>query len=235
MPLISTIRHDEIFNADENNQRVTIIGAGATGSRVFASLVELGLTKITVIDPDIVEAHNLANQIYSHKDIALPKVEACKRWMQQKTGRSVLPGTMEFIQASLPNEEMRIQGTVFLLTDTMSSRREIFEAHLRNNLDVYRVIETRMASTHGNVLVFNPNLPRDISYWVNTLIDDSEGEVSACGGSLSVGPTANIIANLAVWQYMHSKTSLLALERQISIYLKPLCISMEGYPNVQAA
>ena len=49
-PIVTT-RHDSIFNA-RRALPVTIVGAGATGSRVFASLVELGCSQIQVIDFD---------------------------------------------------------------------------------------------------------------------------------------------------------------------------------------
>ncbi len=226
--MISTIRHDEIFNARENNQRITIIGAGATGSRVFAALVELGLTNITVYDFDKVEAHNLANQIYGNKDIGQYKVAGLKEWFELKTHALSQPDGMAFI-ADKVDRHTKLKGTIFLLTDTMESRREIFEHCIKGNSDVYRVIETRMASTHGNIYTFDPHTRG--TDWLNTLVDDEQGEVSACGSSISVGTTASIIANMAVWQFMHAKTNPEAGDEVVNIFLKPLCMSTSKLEN----
>jgi molybdopterin/thiamine biosynthesis adenylyltransferase len=221
---ISTVRHDEIFSARDNNQRVTIIGAGAIGSRVFSALVELGLTKITVIDFDTVAPHNLANQIFGAADVGKLKVEACRDWYQTKTGFKA-PNIMEFIDAKIPSKNVDVKGTVFLLTDSMESRQDIFENVLRGNSEVYRVIEVRMASTHGNVHTFIPSIDEEADAWLATLIDDDLAEASACGSSLTVGTTASILANTAVWQFMHAKTDAAAVDTAIDIFLKPMCIS----------
>lgn len=231
---ISTVRHDEVFNARQNNSQITIIGAGAIGSRVFAALVELGLTKIRVIDFDNVEAHNLANQIFNHSDIGKPKVEACADWYKLKTGYEP-PKTMEFINAKLPCDDIQTTGTVFLLTDSMVSRREIFESCIRGNLSAFRVIEVRMASTHGNVHVFSPLVDAESKAWIDTLIDDDLAEVSACGSSLTVGTTASILANAAVWQFMHSKTDEAALDTAIDVFLKPMVVATRSLYSEQRA
>ena len=221
---LSTVRHDEVFNARKNNQQITIIGTGAIGSRVFAALVELGLTKIHLIDFDHVEAHNLANQIFNNDDIGKTKIHACEVWYKRKTGY-IPPDEMVFSEAKLPHPETKVAGSVFLLTDSMASRREIFEKCIRDNDDVYRVIEVRMAATHGNVHLFNPHVEEEVDAWINTLIDDDLAEVSACGSSLTVGTTASILANMAVWQFVHSKTDEAAVDTAVDIFLKPFVVT----------
>ncbi len=52
---LSTIRHNEVFPAHKHNDHIDLIGAGAIGSRVWAALVELGLTDMSVYDFDDVE------------------------------------------------------------------------------------------------------------------------------------------------------------------------------------
>ena len=62
------------------------------------------------------------------------------------------------------------------------------------------VVETRMGKDAGRVYLFNPNLPNHIKKWEETLYEDKEAEVSACGTSISVGPTADMVNGIAVWQ-----------------------------------
>tara|TARA_B110000116_G_scaffold271008_1_gene290555 strand:+ start:10233 stop:10913 length:681 start_codon:yes stop_codon:yes gene_type:complete len=222
--MISTIRHDSIFDKNTFNTPVHIIGAGATGSRVFAALVELGLTNITVHDFDDIEPHNLANQAYQHDDIGMPKVMGCARLYQDKTGENV-PTGMELLNERVTGDT-KLSGVVFLLTDTMSSRKEIFEGALLNNIDVEFLIETRMASSYGNVYAIDPCNEAQSAKWLETLSeDDDPSETSACGASISVGPTASIIANMAVWQFINFAENREAVDEETVVFLRPLVIS----------
>lgn len=224
---LSTIRHASVFDPTKNNVPVTIIGAGATGSRIWLALVELGLTNITVYDFDHVEAHNLANQIYLQEHIGMPKVEALADYYLKKTGRNP-PDTMRFINQKVePDQEAELAGILFLLTDTMKSRREILKHQIIGNSNIFNVIETRMASSYGNVFQFNPFDQDEVTAWENSLIDDDDAEVSLCGSSISVGTTASVIANIAVWQFMLFLTQQDVIDKQVNIFLKPLCVGRD--------
>jgi len=222
--MLSIIRHEHIFNPREHTDHICIVGAGATGSRIFMALIELGLSNITVYDPDTVEAHNLANQAYLHKHIGLLKVEALRDLYRMKMGTSP-PESMQFIPQTVPSTVYPLKGIVFLLTDTMSSRKEIFDTQLKKNPDVFHVYETRMAATHGRILHFCPNVTKQADAWEATLVPDGEAEVSPCGGTLSVGTTASIIANMAVWQFMHMQTNPDAADSCTKIFLRPTAIT----------
>lgn len=228
--MLSTIRHQEIFDPHANNHPITIIGAGAIGSRIFATLVELGLTNITVYDFDDVEQHNLANQLYGENDVGTSKVTALMRWAHFKLGEHTLPTTFRFIKRKV-EPGMEIKGTVFLLVDSMDERRKLYNGCIKNNLDVPRVIECRMAATHGDVYHFDHTTA---DQWLNTLIDDDKAEVSGCGSAFSVAPTAAIISNLAVWQFIHAKTNIEALDPIVHVFLKPLVIATESWSRNHA-
>lgn len=225
---ISTTRHNHIFNAAVHTQPVHIIGAGATGSRVFAALVELGVQNIAVYDGDTVEAHNLANQIFNHAHIGMPKVEALADWYFQKTGCKP-PDTMkfhnEFVGPKFPAKPL--DGFVFLLTDSMSSRELIASIYFHNKVNDYieRIIETRMASLHGNIYHFDPKDEAKLASWRVSLIDDGQAELSPCGTPISVGTTASVIANLAVQQYMWLCENPPGADERIDLYLRPLHVT----------
>jgi molybdopterin/thiamine biosynthesis adenylyltransferase len=227
MSELSLIRHLSIFNPTKNNIPVHIIGAGATGSRLWLALVELGLTNISIYDFDNVEAHNLANQIYLHDDIGKPKVEALQDYYKAKTGREPM-NSFKFINQEVNAENFNkedFNGVVFILTDTMSSRKDIFE-NLIQGSQTFAMIETRMSSSFGDVKTVNPFDETQSQEWLDSLISDDDAEVSACGSSISVGPTASIIANLAVWQFIHTLTNPEALDANINLHLKPLMLSL---------
>ena len=88
-------------------------------------------------------SHNIANQVYGKGDIGKTKVKALAEIVKAQTG------------CELKVHETKVDGTqemgdvVFLLTDTMSSRKEIWTKGLRYKTKIKLMIETRMGSDTG--------------------------------------------------------------------------------------
>lgn len=220
--MISTIRHQEIFNPADNDQGITVIGAGAIGSRIFATLVELGLQRLTVYDFDTVDSVNIANQLYGVNDVNSYKAHALQDWTESKIGPLSTDSRLVFANRAV-TPSTKIGGTVFLLVDSLEERRNLFINCIIGNYDVPRVIDVRMAATHGKIYCFDPHIKAD-SY-LATLGDDGDAEVSACGSPFSVAPTAAVLSNLAVWQFINAKTNPVAADEVTSVFLKPLTVT----------
>lgn len=226
--MLSTLRHQEIFNPRDHDTGLTIIGAGAVGSRVFATLVELGLTRIKVFDPDSVEEHNLSNQAFSWNDVGDYKVNGLHRWAERKIGYAGFTSMNSLTRwptAVTPENLHELDGTVFLLVDSLETRRQLVEALPSPCFDIPRVIDTRMAATHGVIYTFNPSDEEQRAQYLATLGADEDAEVSACGSPFSVAPTAALIANLAVWQFINAKTNPEAASAIIKAFFKPLIVT----------
>jgi hypothetical protein len=223
--MLSTIRHDAVFRAyDYKDYPIHIVGAGATGSRVFMSLLELGLTNLHVYDFDIVEPHNLANQAFLFEHVGLPKVKALQNLASLKLGVPEDKLPMRFINERI--DQRQFDGFLFLLTDTMASRRKIIDNQSTGpDSTLLHVFETRMASSHGNVYHFSPTNPHQRQAWFDSLISDDEGEVSPCGTSISVGATASLIANLAVWEFMNFLLDDGCATAQLDVFFKPMLLT----------
>ncbi len=195
--MIDASRHRTIFSPEKFGERqIDIIGVGATGSRVALELAKLGVTNIHAWDFDLVERHNVANQIYGQNQIGQPKVRALQEMIEEQTGTKISVH-QERVDGSQPLGEI-----VFLLTDTMSSRQEIWQKGLRYKPNINLVIETRMGTDTGRVYTITPYEPNHVMAWEATLHDDNMPGVerSACGSAQSLGPTAGLLADLAVWQ-----------------------------------
>ncbi|MDP1690151.1 MAG: ThiF family adenylyltransferase [bacterium] len=192
---VDPMRHLSVFKPHAfGARRVDVVGCGATGSRIVLSLAKLGVEHIHAWDFDRVEEHNLANQVFGQGDVGQLKVEALAALVQKDTGVRIQTHA-ERVDGSQP-----LGDVVFLLTDTMFSRKEIWENGLKLKLRTRLLVETRMGVDNGRVYTLNPNLLGHIRAWEEAWYPDEEAEVSACGSSVSVGPTAEIIAGLAVWQ-----------------------------------
>ena len=192
---IDPLRHLSVFSPHAfGTKRVDVIGVGATGSRIALSLAKLVVENIHVWDFDRVEEHNVANQAFGNSDIGTLKVEALAALVKAATGTKIST------HAERVDGSQALGEVVFLLTDTMSSRKEIWNGALKFKLRTKLLVETRMGADNGRVYTVNPNKPGHIKEWEATLYSDDEAEVSACGASVSVGPTAEVIAGLAVWQ-----------------------------------
>jgi len=201
---IDYIRQLEVFDPSTFKTPIHLIGGGSVGSWVALMLSKLGVADITVWDFDTVEAHNIPNQFFKVDDIGKLKVEGIKDNISEYTGVSI-NGKNEKVDGS-----QRLEGIVFLLTDTMKSRKEIFEKAIRYNSKVKLLIETRMGLDGGRVYTINPIMPKEVKAYEETMYSDEESAVSACGASQSVVATAVQIASYAVWQFLawHNKVEL---------------------------
>lgn len=201
---INYSRQADLFDNSTFKTPIHIIGAGATGSWVALFLAKLGISNITVWDFDKVEEHNIPNQVYRIKyeglsgyetDIDKHKVEALGDLIYDSTGISLNQKNIR-VDGNQP-----LSGIVFVLTDTMKSRKEIYEKAIKLNPAVKLLIETRMGLEGGRVYVVDPmNMKQAKEYESTFTYNDDEAEVSACGTSQSVIATAVQIASIAVWQ-----------------------------------
>jgi len=198
--MIETLRHDSVFSSHRfGDKRIDIIGAGATGSKICSSLYKLGINNIHVWDFDHIVEHNIANQAFKKSQVGMQKVDALRDICSENLGDSI-----GFFDGKFHNEKVdgsqKIGPIVFLLTDTMKSRKEIWDKSLKMKGDVKLLIETRMGIDEGRIYTVIPFLPPHVVEYEKTLYNDEETPVSACGANPSVGPTADIVSGMAVWQ-----------------------------------
>lgn len=196
--LLDATRHQSIFSPEAfGDTRIDVIGAGATGSYIVLQLAKLGIRNIHVWDFDVIEAHNLANQLYGPKHIGMAKVDALRLLVHEMSGVEITAHN-ERVEANT-----EIEGKyVFLLVDSIEARKEIGEECLSLNMTTKFVVETRMGVELCNVETFNPQIPSEFDKWFANLPDEAVVETSACGTAITVGATAQIVVGLAIWQFL---------------------------------
>jgi len=187
-------RQIDLFSPEKfGDKEVHIVGCGATGSWVALLISKMGVQKLHLWDFDIVEAHNLPNQVFRLSDVGKSKVSALAEIIREQTGFSVTAHN------EAVTGKTTLRGVVFLLVDSMAVRQEIWTGALKFKLPVELMVETRMAIDNGRVYAINPSRPADIKLWEGTLYGDSEAENSLCTNRV-ISPTVAYISSLAAWK-----------------------------------
>lgn len=193
--MLDLLRQVDLFKPGKFKDKIIdVIGVGASGSYIVWLLSKVGLSNIRIWDFDTIEGHNISNQCFMLKHIGKSKVEAMKEMV--KEGADIeIQGFEKKVEDS-----QELGHIVFLLVDSMSMRKVIWNNLLKHKLNIECMIETRMSASSGRVYLIHPYDPNHVKNWEETLCDDSEAEVSSCGASISIATTASLVASIAVWQ-----------------------------------
>ena len=193
----------DFFQPDSVEQRIHIIGCGSVGSTLAELLVRNGLTKLTLWDFDLVEPHNLSNQMFRHKDIGNLKVEALRDILLEINPEA--EGEIE-IQPEGWRGKM-LSGWLFLCVDNIDLRREIVEKHMDSPY-VKGVFDFRTLLTSAQHYAADwsdykqkKNLLKSMQFSHDEA--KSETPVSACGVTLGVVTTVRSICELGVNNFLN--------------------------------
>jgi len=193
----------EFFNPDKCKDPIHIIGNGSVGSTVAELISRFGLINARLYDFDVVEEHNLANQMFTTRNLHKPKVEAVyDRWIEinpeaAKTIRLYGDGW---------NGE-KLSGYVFLCVDNIELRRRIVEAN-KLNINIKAMFDFRTALDTAQHYAADWSKSKDIEAFLNTMdFTHEEAEknvpVSACKVSLCVMPTVWSVAMAGVTNFVN--------------------------------
>lgn len=222
-------RHRELFDAEKFKTPITIIGAGATGSWLALALAKLGIDDIDIWDFDKVEEHNIPNQLYRlqystdpmennkytgiSSDINQPKVNALYRIIYDSTTTEIKTHNEKFI-------EERLSGIVFLMVDSMSERKRIWETSIKMRPAIKLLVEPRMGLDVGRIYNVNPTNINNIKEYEDTYYSDDTAEVSACGNSMTVISSALGVTSWCVRQLINFVNNPEEIDNEILIDFK---------------
>jgi len=171
MAEVSFLRHAGWFGPEDANEHtLNIIGVGATGSYIGLIAAKMGFHNFRVWDADIVEDHNLPNQIYEIEDVNKKKVDAFERVLTAFNPRIKVEKHDYFFKKE---HKDLLEGPLVLTVDTMSARKEIYDAFYFN-WKVNKVFETRVGFDYAEVNIIDNMNSVHMNEWKNTLRDDSE-------------------------------------------------------------
>jgi len=103
--------------------RVGIVGLGGTGSIVLEQLAHLGVGKLLLIDPDVVERTNLNRLVgASESDISKPKVEASASLAKRINPKVCVETIFSSVLLASVAEQLVDTDFIFCCTDSHGSR-----------------------------------------------------------------------------------------------------------------
>ncbi len=116
---------NRIYNPENQKVEPIIIGAGSTGSFIALCLAKMGINKISVIDFDKVEEHNLNGQFYRFSDIGEFKVDALKKIIKDFTDIEINAINTEVNEDY--DFDINLNSLIILAVDDMEVRKLIYE------------------------------------------------------------------------------------------------------------
>lgn len=167
--------------------QVTLVGVGGIGSPTALALAKLGVPKLTLIDHDRVENHNVPNQLFALEDVGLLKVTSV-----QAACEAFSPTEVVAIQARIEangwhaNDDCEIappamlRGVVVSGLDSMQARLDLWDTCLRNNLRVPLYLDARLGGENIVVYAVTPHDPDDIARYEQTLYTDEDAKPAPC-------------------------------------------------------
>lgn len=225
---VDPVRHQSEFDPYKfGDRRVDVVGCGATGSRIAMLLADLGVQNLHLWDFDTVAPENIGNQRYGLSHVGESKADVLARLIKEKTDIDAVIHTERAGPSSV------FGSVVFVLTDTMASRSELWHNALKFKMPVEWLIETRMGVDSGMIYAVHPSRPGHIKAYEETLYPDEESSESACGTKTSVGPTAEVISGLAVWQMIRwfsvEQGGDDELENELIVSVRPTLITSRAF------
>lgn len=157
----SFLRQRDIFVPDENT-KISVIGAGGIGSWVALGLSKTGFEKIEVWDADIIEDHNIPNQIFLSS--GLNKADELAKTVPHVTA------VPKYWEGETINSDIIVMGV-----DNMDTRKNIIETQ-RASL----IIDGRIGGELIRVLSVSPIDFGSKEYYINSWYPSSEAVELPC-------------------------------------------------------
>jgi sulfur carrier protein ThiS adenylyltransferase len=169
---------------------VTVIGVGAVGRPLGLMLAALGVPRLQLIDPDIVELHNVTTQGYGSGDVGHGKVEALAGAI------AIYDPTVEVMAVrDTFRRHMAVGDVAFCAVDSISTRAVLWKA-LAGRVGFWA--DGRMLGETLRVLAAGDDPSR--RHYPSTLFPQEEALVGRCTARSTLY-AASICAGLMVHQF----------------------------------
>ena len=181
------------------NQTILITGGcGGIGSFTAFALAKLGVQQLRLLDFDIVEEHNVPNQMFDVTSIGRPKIEAIATqigWMLD--GKCAVETFEQRLEDGVP-----LSNVVVSALDSMEARAKLWEAvKLKPQVDL--LLDGRLSGQRIVLYAACPMVLADVKAYEATLYSDEEADEDLCTARsiIDVGFTMAALITRAVRKY----------------------------------
>jgi len=170
-----------------------VVGTGAVGRQVALMLTQMGVGRLTLLDPDTVGEENLAPQGFANNVVGSSKVYVVQ---QECYSRRAPDAVLNYKQRRFGRADKGIVGDahVFSCVDTMSSRRLVWEACVAGGAKWFG--DARASGETIQVITESDVGPDSLYYSPDVLFDDSEAFVGACSTKMTCYTSATAASYL---------------------------------------
>ena len=183
-------------------------------------LLKMGFENIHVYDFDVIEEHNLPNQLFAETQIGEEKTKSIEEIYNMFSIEDDKRLTIHKQKITKTNA-FTLTGVVFCCVDSMKSRKEIYEnCYKYGKAELW--IEGRIGLFGAYIYTLDSKNFQLYEEYEKTLYDDEEAEVSACGVSQTALPAAVNCATTMIMQMIgwHRGNDIVnAIQYQMPDYL----------------
>lgn len=173
--------------------RVAVIGAGGLGAPVLSYLAAAGIGRITVVDPDTVDATNLHRQVlFTAADVGRPKAVAAAEHLRAQNPEVEVTAVVDVLTPSSALEQLAGHDLVLDGTDNFPTRYLASDAC--ELLDLPLVWGSILAFS-GQVSVFWGAHGRGVTYRDLHPVPPRPGEVPSCAEAGVLGMLCGVIGS----------------------------------------
>jgi hypothetical protein len=192
----------EFFDPNKVKVPCHIIGCGSIGSNVAELLARQGVEEFILWDMDIVETHNIVNQLYTEKHVGMKKTKALLDILSE-----INPAIKRKTIIKEEYTDEILEGYVFMCVDNVEVRKQIIEVNY-SNLNIEAVFDFRTTLLEGQHYAAKWTDTKYKRSLLNSLDFTHEEAktntpVSACGFELSVAPVVKGTAILGIINFMN--------------------------------
>jgi molybdopterin/thiamine biosynthesis adenylyltransferase len=169
-------RQLSIFNPETvQDKTITVIGTGAIGSAFLEAATRVGFKNFIVYDDDVVNEHNLPNQLFFNDDIGKMKVDAIADRLRRINPQVQIERHPSLFMAHTPINS----SIVVSAPDNMRTRQEIFQ-NVNTAPQVEFFLDARMGGTLFTIYPVPTNNTQQKTYYEQSLYTDAQAKEMSC-------------------------------------------------------
>lgn len=204
--MLNKSKMKDYFDVGTVTKPIHIIGCGSVGSHLAELFARQGATELHLWDFDIVNEHNLTNQMFFQSDVLLPKTEALTNLVHNINKDVNVITHNEGIK-----EPYTLSGYIFLCVDNIELRKAIVKANMANPMVVaFYDFRTRLTDAqHYAALRTNiqqmKNLLASMDFTHDEVVEHTP--VSACGVEMNVVDVIKVITSIGFANFRNTVLS----------------------------